>query len=648
MEIGGQPLVLTPAPIEPGEGVARLLRELQPGARVIATVETKLAENAYLLKLGGAGASVRAQGPAGLVAGQALTLEVVTREGIPHLKLLPPEIPQNAEAAAVRQAFRQFLPMRQDLAGIADSLRQTLAAGTASPLPDGLGEKIAALLESLPRLTQLTMPEGLRRAVEHSGLFFEAKAAGAFDRSSGPADFGDFKGRLLALAENLRASLKTAASGDAIAGERFALVQDAKGQGSVSRPAANGGMAEQSAPGAKTGSVAANFSDKPGGVRSAQAPSLQTSAPRADESSPPGAQQGSSVANPSTEAGIPSPRTGSRQMGEAIAKPASSSVTSEEMETLPAGRADERAGKAPPSGVARSGETEASSMPERANDPAALAVRTEKTPSAALARNETIAMSLPILASDDMKALARRAEIASNDGATPSEADEALAATQTDGRAIAKTSREDSARTAERPAPEGNRQALVDEGATSLKPGGRPAEDDAPARLSQTPNDGQDLKTLLHKTEGVLAKLALDQLASLPSNEGGQTAWRLEIPFFGEDGRADALKLKFSKEGGGARRETKEETWSVLLELNPPGLGAVHGRIALRGGRVDAWLWSDRPETSALIRSHLYLLAARLRQAGVETGRIDALEQAPPNFFDDAPAPGVPLLSERA
>ncbi|HUL13767.1 MAG TPA: flagellar hook-length control protein FliK [Methylococcaceae bacterium] len=155
-----------------------------------------------------------------------------------------------------------------------------------------------------------------------------------------------------------------------------------------------------------------------------------------------------------------------------------------------------------------------------------------------------------------------------------------------------------------------------------------------------------DLKTLLHKTEGALAKIVLDQLASLPQNEGEPITWQIEIPF--SDGRySDSAKLRIVREGK-AESQAEQAYWSVLLELNPPNLGTIHSRITLIGERIETYFWSDLEATSKLINSRLELLAARLQQAGLEVGRLDTLAGAPGGGRPENRLLPAKLVDERA
>lgn len=158
--------------------------------------------------------------------------------------------------------------------------------------------------------------------------------------------------------------------------------------------------------------------------------------------------------------------------------------------------------------------------------------------------------------------------------------------------------------------------------------------------------DSLDLKTLLDKTEGALAKIVLDQLASLPKHGGEPIAWQIEFPF--KDGNhGDSAKLRIVKESKSAS-QPEQAYWSVILQLSPPGLGTIHSRITLTAKRIETLFWSDQDATSDLLRAHLAILSARLQQAGLEIGRLDTVAGPPPeNSIENGKLP-MKLLDEHA
>ena len=149
---------------------------------------------------------------------------------------------------------------------------------------------------------------------------------------------------------------------------------------------------------------------------------------------------------------------------------------------------------------------------------------------------------------------------------------------------------------------------------------------------------------LFNKTEGAIARIVLDQLASLPQNDDQQNIWQIEVPF--TDGHhTDNVKLKINRESK-ANQASEQANWSVMLELNPPGLGTLHSKISLVDDRIDTYFWSDQQTIAALVREHLDLLSARYTQAGLAVGQLNALEGTAGKVTSSAPSLLTNLLDE--
>lgn len=154
-----------------------------------------------------------------------------------------------------------------------------------------------------------------------------------------------------------------------------------------------------------------------------------------------------------------------------------------------------------------------------------------------------------------------------------------------------------------------------------------------------------ELRELISKTEGAIAKIVLDQLSSLPKEESAKQSWQFELPFLSGNTQTDSLKLTITQEDKNSLSE-EEESWSVVLEISPPGLGPIYSKIILKGNQVDSYFWSEEASVCDLIESHLGQLASRLNAAGLETGQLGTRNgkpaEATPQKSDSQ------LVSERA
>jgi hypothetical protein len=151
--------------------------------------------------------------------------------------------------------------------------------------------------------------------------------------------------------------------------------------------------------------------------------------------------------------------------------------------------------------------------------------------------------------------------------------------------------------------------------------------------------------SILTKTEGAIARIVLDQLAAQPQSDEQQHIWQIEIPY--TNGQyTDTVKLKISQEGN-VNQAVEQKNWSVVLELNPPGLGKLTSRISLVNDRIDTCFWSDQHATTALVREHLTQLADAYTEAGLAVGNLNTLEGAAVESNDLPTSSTMPLLDER-
>lgn len=151
-------------------------------------------------------------------------------------------------------------------------------------------------------------------------------------------------------------------------------------------------------------------------------------------------------------------------------------------------------------------------------------------------------------------------------------------------------------------------------------------------------------RALLKTTESAIARIVLEQLSALPQDNETQQVWQIEIPYV--DGHhSDAVKLKIKREDD-ARTETSLACWSVILEINPPGMGILHSKISLVDGKVDTYFWSDRQNTAADIGQNLDVLANSYNGAGLTVGNLDVLEGTPINTNPSDTPFQQPLLDE--
>ncbi|MCD2451744.1 flagellar hook-length control protein FliK [Methylicorpusculum oleiharenae] len=134
----------------------------------------------------------------------------------------------------------------------------------------------------------------------------------------------------------------------------------------------------------------------------------------------------------------------------------------------------------------------------------------------------------------------------------------------------------------------------------------------------------EQLKNLLQKSENSLARIILDQLASVPKEDSPKQQWLIEIPFLNQD-QADSVKIEINKDQH-AKQEGQNQTWSVTVTLSPPNIGPIRCKIAYFDNTVNTHFFAEKPQTTELIKHHLDYLKQQLEQAGLKTGHIEASE----------------------
>lgn len=130
------------------------------------------------------------------------------------------------------------------------------------------------------------------------------------------------------------------------------------------------------------------------------------------------------------------------------------------------------------------------------------------------------------------------------------------------------------------------------------------------------------IKELQQKTENTLARMILNQLASLPKEENPRQVWILDLPFLHKD-NAESVKIEIDRDQPDDYDE-KQENWTVSITVTPPESGTIHCKISCFDKTVNTRFWSDKPETVAKISTHLDYLKVQLEQAGIKTGHMSA------------------------
>ena len=166
------------------------------GQLLQATVVAPVQPHRVTLLIGGSRMEAETNSP--LRPGQQLTLRVEQRGETPLLRVLPQQSEtREVQARGLRAALPRQTPLPPLLANLVLLARAPAQVGNDSA--PAWAKLARALVRALPEPRTVTTPDGLRRAMNDSGTFFESRAARA---AAGGCSFPveDFKAGLLRLA----------------------------------------------------------------------------------------------------------------------------------------------------------------------------------------------------------------------------------------------------------------------------------------------------------------------------------------------------------------------------------------------------------------------------------------------------------------
>jgi flagellar hook-length control protein FliK len=530
------------------KGLTQLIAQLKPGQHIEAVVESHIGENYYVLRLQENGLHLKARTQQQLQPGDVLKLRVEQAGDTPTLKMLshtPP--PADAANTVLRAASKELLPRQlpaQTLIDTLNRLLETAATGSKqAALPPVIQASLQRLVQTLPAQTQLATADGLKKAMDQSGIFLEARLAKAVQEGKN-WEGGDFKGRLLAVSATIAKQLRDA---------------EEQQPPSPDEPAMD--LAESYDLPLRQGTPSRS---RPAHTDAAPSPATKDAPPSGNREPP--AKTQTAAQPPTAEVSIPRADTGQIKI---------------------AGDSDAAELAPPPVSFAMEPELQADSE----------APPVPVTGQTVSSKQENVKQEVVVIVTGETE-LRHTAQPDPHEGSHP--------------------------------APQGS---------------SNPAETTkVPSALS----DGSlhELKSQLHRTEGVLANITLGQMASLPQQDDRQALWQFAIPYLHAEG-SDVALLTIIREGkrGDA---AAQNFWSVDMELHPPGLGTLHARITLIAGSIDSYFWSDRDETARLVNSNLDRLAAQLQHAGLAIGRLGVLPAAPNSAEKSNPQMDFPLLDENA
>ena len=136
----------------------------------------------------------------------------------------------------------------------------------------------------------------------------------------------------------------------------------------------------------------------------------------------------------------------------------------------------------------------------------------------------------------------------------------------------------------------------------------------------ETSAEWRVLRQLADKAGGLLNGIANNQLASLPSEEGG-SRWVFTLPVQLRDQFHD-VRMEIEREPNSA--EDEEDTWRARLSVDLPALGAVDIRVQMVKGAISVNFHCDSDRSSRVLSGAMNRLEQRLVQRELRVDRLTA------------------------
>lgn len=136
------------------------------------------------------------------------------------------------------------------------------------------------------------------------------------------------------------------------------------------------------------------------------------------------------------------------------------------------------------------------------------------------------------------------------------------------------------------------------------------------------------LRELAGQTEGALARLQLNQLASLPTAEREPHVWQLDLPLRDDD-QIDVFRLRIAKDES-SDKYADTPGWTLTLRFNLRPLGTIEARLALSGSAISTHFWAEQRDTRARIEQYLPQLEQAFARSGLSAARFTVHRGMPP------------------
>jgi hypothetical protein len=136
------------------------------------------------------------------------------------------------------------------------------------------------------------------------------------------------------------------------------------------------------------------------------------------------------------------------------------------------------------------------------------------------------------------------------------------------------------------------------------------------------------LKEMQQKTESSLAKIILNQFASLPKEDSTRQVWMLDLPFMDQK-KAETVRVEIDREQWEDTAEERE-SWTVTVIVTPQASETIYCKISCFDQTINTVFWSDNEVVVDEIDQHLDYLKTQLEKSGLNPGHMSANKGIPP------------------
>ena len=154
------------------------------------------------------------------------------------------------------------------------------------------------------------------------------------------------------------------------------------------------------------------------------------------------------------------------------------------------------------------------------------------------------------------------------------------------------------------------------------------------------------LEILFRHAEGGLAKVHLNQLASLPTEDNSRQVWQFEVPIRHQD-QVDSFLIRLEQEQTKSKSDDTKPAWSVTLSFNIDPLGPIKAKISVRDDAVSTLFLAERAESAELLNKRMSELNLAFVDSGLHVGKLFA-RRGNTELEQPSPIPTSPLLDEKA